>query len=296
MTETGSAPKISAVTTCKGRLAHLKETLPLLMAQPFHEVIVVDYDCPDHAGDWVAATFPSVKVVRIENRPRFNPSAARNAGVAVATAPWLFLVDADVRVAANFLEATFGLLAPGAFFIAEPRTTGIWGSVFTLRRDFDAIGGYDEAHQGWGGEDDDLNNRLEDSGLRCGAFDGRLVDAIPHGNELRMRHHDADDPRFTGGVNGLYREIKRHLARLGVTLDAKARERLYSEIVKSFAPDRTPETFEVQFGQSEIWDLAWVTSLRFRFVPPTHARSSDPNTAAYGVPRASAKDPKSPTA
>jgi hypothetical protein len=39
-----------------------------------------------------------------------------------------------------------------------------------------------------------------------------------------------------------------------------------------------------------------VTSLRFRFVPPTHARSSDPNTAAYGVPRASAKDPKSPTA
>ena len=287
-------PQISAITICKGRLAHVKETLPLLMAQPFHEVIVVDYDCPDGVGDWVAGVFPSVKVVRVENRPLFNAGAARNAGVAAATAPWLFLVDADVCVAANFLKETRDLLEPGAYFLAEPRGTGTWGTLFALRRDIDAVGGYDETYRGWGGEDDDLTDRLEDHGLARGVYDGRLVTSIPHGNELRMRHHEADDPRITGAVNAFYRRVKRDLGRLGVTLDAKARERLYGEIVKSVAPGRTPGLFEVEFGRHEAWDLAWVASLKFKFVPPAPSeRPTNPNMAAYGVPKASANEPKS---
>jgi glycosyltransferase involved in cell wall biosynthesis len=34
---------MTLITTCKNRLAHLKETLPLMMTQSFSEVIVVDY-------------------------------------------------------------------------------------------------------------------------------------------------------------------------------------------------------------------------------------------------------------
>src|SRR5579863_6579954 len=98
MPRKAAMPPVSAITTCKDRLANLKQTLPTLMAEPFAEVVLVDYDCPDHAGDWAAATFPDVKVVRVTDAPIFQVAAARNAGAAVASSPWLFFVDADVRV------------------------------------------------------------------------------------------------------------------------------------------------------------------------------------------------------
>src|SRR5260370_11681104 len=40
-------PRLSVVVPCKGRLQHLRRSLPTFVAQPDSEVIVVDYDCPD---------------------------------------------------------------------------------------------------------------------------------------------------------------------------------------------------------------------------------------------------------
>lgn len=50
--------KLTYITTCKGRLHHLQETLPLVANQPAISLVVVDYGCPDHAGEWVAKQFP----------------------------------------------------------------------------------------------------------------------------------------------------------------------------------------------------------------------------------------------
>ena len=69
------APVFSIVTTCKGRLEHLKQSLPRMAAQAGAEVIVVDYDCPDGAGAWVAENFPAVRVVRVADAPLFNARA-----------------------------------------------------------------------------------------------------------------------------------------------------------------------------------------------------------------------------
>jgi hypothetical protein len=43
----GDVPRLSIVTTCKGRLHHLRRSLPGFLAQPDTQVIVVDYDCPE---------------------------------------------------------------------------------------------------------------------------------------------------------------------------------------------------------------------------------------------------------
>jgi len=59
------------VTTCKGRLHHLQQTLPLIAAQAPDEIVVVDYGCPQNSGDWVEAHFPGVKVVRTTDDPGF---------------------------------------------------------------------------------------------------------------------------------------------------------------------------------------------------------------------------------
>ncbi len=56
-------PRFSIVTTCKGRLEHLRQSLPIFSRRAA-EVVVVDYDCPQKTRDFVASDFPGGKVVR----------------------------------------------------------------------------------------------------------------------------------------------------------------------------------------------------------------------------------------
>src|SRR5690349_8864227 len=95
--------QITYITTCKGRLGHLKETLPRAVAQGL-KCIVVDYSCPESSGAWVESNFPDVTVVRVEGQAGFSAAKARNAGAAVADTPWLAFVDADIVLAPRFAE------------------------------------------------------------------------------------------------------------------------------------------------------------------------------------------------
>ena len=88
---------ITFVTTCRGRLRHLRETLPTFVRQPDAAVVVVDYSCPEACGDWVEANFPHVEVVRSPDSPRFELSRARNLGAARVRSPWICFIDADTR-------------------------------------------------------------------------------------------------------------------------------------------------------------------------------------------------------
>ena len=63
-------------------------------------------------------------------------------------------------------------LAAGRFLLPDPRPPPLWGAVVVSARDFARVGGYDEAFQGWGAEDDDLLDRLLRAGLTSGAVKG----------------------------------------------------------------------------------------------------------------------------
>ena len=52
------APQFSIITTCKGRLDHLKQTLPAMLAQADAEVIVVDFSCPQDTAGYVERNLP----------------------------------------------------------------------------------------------------------------------------------------------------------------------------------------------------------------------------------------------
>jgi hypothetical protein len=133
------APLISVVTTCKGRLEHLKVTLPHMMALADCEVIVVDYDCPDRASDWVRATYPEARVVRLSEQPIFNASRARNLGVAAANAPWLLMLDADVMVAPGLVDMLRPAMRRGVFFLPDPRPSNLGGVLLATREDVDTM-------------------------------------------------------------------------------------------------------------------------------------------------------------
>ena len=81
--------EIAFITTCKGRLKHIQQTLPTMVAENPYEIILVDYGCPQGTGDWAESNYPSVKVVRVNDDPGFCAARARNIGAGHSTAPWL---------------------------------------------------------------------------------------------------------------------------------------------------------------------------------------------------------------
>lgn len=102
-------PTISLVTTCKGRLRYLKESLPtwLRLDYPRYEIVVVDYDCPDGTAAWVDSQQDAVRgrkgtvqlrTARITDRPRFNLNDARNLGIGAAESEWVLMIDSDMHI------------------------------------------------------------------------------------------------------------------------------------------------------------------------------------------------------
>jgi tetratricopeptide (TPR) repeat protein len=121
----------SLVTTCKGRLAYLKDSLPT-WARLHHgdfEIVVVDYDCPDGTADWVRrhrahllkrSGADAIQVVKVPDRPRFNLNDARNHGIAAARGTWIITIDSDVHVVdRSLLEWLDDQLRAGRHFVSN---------------------------------------------------------------------------------------------------------------------------------------------------------------------------------
>jgi predicted SAM-dependent methyltransferase len=268
----GHLNQIAFVVTCKGRLHHLSQSLPLLARQPDSECIVVDYDCPDQSHLWVAAHFPDVRVIRVKDSPVFNLSRARNLGAQAATAPWLCFVDADILVAEGFAAALRPLLCEGFHYRPQPSSWDQCGTHLCTHADFDRIGGYDEVLAGWGGEDRDVYHRLEGHGCRPAPFPGSLISSLPHGDEDRTRYYDIRDRWINQRVNVIYLQVKYDLARqLGTpALAQEARQTIYAEVRRTVLQDAArgvaTSRFEVTLPESTETRLMPGWTMRRRLV------------------------------
>lgn len=222
---------LTFVTTCRGRLAHIRETLPSLVRQPDAAVIVVDYGCPDLSGDWVQTNFPSVEVVRSPESSRFELARARNIGAAHVRSPWICFIDADTSVTDDFCERINPMLEAGCFYQAGMRHMEIFGTSICTTADFERIGGYDEVIQGWGKEDEDFYARLFLAGLRYARFPGDVLRAITHADDERVAHYDIKDRWVSESINHVYCRAKLDLMQLlhrPLALDM--RKKLYAQI------------------------------------------------------------------
>lgn len=206
-------PSFSVVMRCKGRLRYLRESLPLWFQQgsPAREVILVDYDDPEHSGDWAeewdaerrrrrdAGTRPSLAVVRVTHPPQaWNHSHSRNCGTVRAAGDYLVFADAEFLPARDYLsravaairsghelwiQATTGERAGGLphRMIAEAGTCVV--SAAACR----AVRGYDESHTGYGYEDLDFYRRVI---RQCKAVIGYdfAWRAHDHDHAIRVEH------------------------------------------------------------------------------------------------------------
>jgi hypothetical protein len=201
--------RLTAITTCKNRLHHLKQTLPLLVKQPLTEVIVVDYGCTQGTKDWVKEHYPTVTIIEVLDDPGFNVARARNIGAKAATSPWLLFIDADILVGDDFDDWSKNGLTPDNFYTTHHfGATDVSGTCFCTRQAFDQIGGYDEVFSGWGGEDDDLYIQLSKSGQQLQRYPETLFSAIFHSEDERFFFYPETNKNNQQMLNHFYSYMK----------------------------------------------------------------------------------------
>lgn len=295
---TVAAPAISLVTTCKGRLAFLKQSLPHMVAQPQAEVVVVDFDCPEGAGAWTESEFPSARVVRVADAPLFHLARARNLGAQAARAPWLCFVDSDVLLAERFVERVLPDLREGAFYTASGAEVELIGTAICRRDDYLAIEGYDEVMEGWGAEDTDFYIRLGLLGRRREVLPVDLLRVISHDGETRTRFHAIKDLWLAQRTNALYAQVRHDLARqLGtVNMPLDVRRAVYAEARRAMhqaAGTGLPTRMEVVLPDTLVARFyhGWQLRRVWQYVIDPPAQSRPAGGTAHAAPVAPPAEP-----
>ncbi len=195
--------------------------------QPY-EIVVVDDASTDATPE--IASHAGAKVVRIHRR---QIAAARNAGGHAAQGEYLFFVDADTRINRAHVSGAIAALeagyAGGSARVAMDGFVPIWGRMllrgfsllyfglnlgagaflFTIRRNFDAIGGFDEQY--FAGEEVYFTLALK----KLGRFKVLREPIVTSGRKLRMYPAKQFLRNFfgviLGGPRGVRSRAKLHL-------------------------------------------------------------------------------------
>ena len=209
-----SKPKkysIKFVTTCKGRLTHIQETLPLLWEQAKQNIVMVDYSCPQNSGEWVEKNYPQVHIVRVDSAG-FNISDARNQGARDLTCDFICFIDADVKVYPGFVEWLQDNLNLYCFYTIT-KTNGpneLWGTTIVPTHAYKLVQGYDALFSGWGGEDDDLYYRLKIAGFSQSEMPTHFFEPIKHDDSKRTQFYQIKDKTQQFYINRIYYQILNH--------------------------------------------------------------------------------------
>lgn len=203
-----SHPKVSLITTCKGRRHHLELTLPNMVMLQEAEVIVVDYGCPMDTANWVRENYPSVKVAEVTDDLGFCVARARNIGARSATAPWLLFIDADILINPDFMAWVKENARRDSFYIPIPIDLESFGTVLCTKDAYYRVGGYDEAFKGWGGEDWDFYYQLRREKFAQSGYPQKLVSPIRHGNDERTKFYGNKNKAYHHLVTQIYLHLK----------------------------------------------------------------------------------------
>ncbi len=204
------------VTTCMGRLEHLRETLPTWLEHTPYPVLVATFeDCPDNTTRWSkeqSARDDRVNGIQVPARGGvFDKARALNAALWFARTCGVrraIMLDADTRVLGDIRVVE----EPGTMFIAKPdKATGsLAGFLAADLAALKAAGDYDDGMVGYGAEDLDMRTRLYlRAAARLELVPPGLLQPIEHGDELRTRHYLEKDQASSG-----FRNLTRMISRL----------------------------------------------------------------------------------
>jgi hypothetical protein len=202
---------ISFCTTCKGRLEHLKETLPenLETASKYEnmEFVLLDYNSQDGLEEWVRSEMmdyiKSGRLVYYKNSaPKyFDMSHAKNMVHRLGSNDILCNLDADNKLSDEFIKQLRFEFANHSGSVLKPNSNmkGNAGRISISRENFFRLRGYDETAYGWGNEDQDFFNKCDIWGLKP----IRVMDAysIPHSDKERAQNYPTKKIRQSSQTN-----------------------------------------------------------------------------------------------
>jgi glycosyltransferase involved in cell wall biosynthesis len=260
------ARKATIITTCMGRLEHLKRTLPAMLRQEC-EVVVVDYSCPEQSGAWVEEKYPGVKVVRVAGQDTFSNWKARNSGAGEATGDLLIFCDADVvlrdgavaEVVDSLPDRSFGRYRGPVSSDLVARVDGLAanqlrGFQVVPKQAFDLVGGYDEVLQGYAaGGDTDLGRRLRIAGWAPFDVDpGIFSQIVEHADADRFRNH-RQGAALSYAASALYLQAKHAFIVLSKEPDCplETRRKLYQRALAEARKLKTGDTASLTIKFSE---------------------------------------------
>lgn len=207
---------ISYVITVKGRKSHIVQTIPRLIATNPSEVILVDYCCPERSGEWVLESFPTVRVIFVENVDTFHLARARNIGAKEVNNEWICFLDADIILSEDFNLRVASILRCGFYYRPSQENSpshnySLYGTVICEKSTYESIYGYDEIIKNWGEEDTDFYQRLELAGTGKGTFSNSLVSSITHDDIIRTEYYDIKSRSLSQAINRTYIYAKKIL-------------------------------------------------------------------------------------
>lgn len=205
---------ISFYTTCKGRLSHLKETLPKNLSCD-GEFVILDYCCPENTGNWIRNNFSKEISLGIINYYRYNfesnfhISHAKNIAASLCKNEIICSVDADCYISSDFTKELLSIFSKEKRFSAlcekkygHPQ---LWGLIACLKTDFLKIRGYNESFTNYGYDDIDLANRLSNLGLEKIPWNPNFVKTIKHEN--RVDFYEEKDTVKSTNINRQIAEV-----------------------------------------------------------------------------------------
>jgi len=159
------------------RLHHIKHTLPKNISDnlsyPTAEFVLLDYNSTDGLGDWVQENMQHyieagiLKYYRTNDPLYFNRSHSRNMVFQLCEGELICNVDADNYTGhgfAHYINQSFqedaDIFLASTFNEEYLAFKDAYGRFCAWKKDFTAIGGYDEAMNSYGHEDTDLYDRL----------------------------------------------------------------------------------------------------------------------------------------
>lgn len=211
--------RIALVTTCRGRLNHLRQTLPQNLKDGKGAVtVVLDYNDQEGLGDYIQQEHQedieagTLVYYRNDTEPRFRMAHAKNQAhrcAMVEGADILVTLDADNFTGPGFVDYVahqfrgdpdLSFLSPD-FKALPPRGhrfnpqnplrlgRGFAGRIAIRAQDFIKVGGYNEIYDKWGSEDVCLIARLDRMKFKKGAIEPVFLNAIAHSSKVRFREY-----------------------------------------------------------------------------------------------------------
>jgi len=182
------------------RLHHLQETLPMNVLDYADnenvEFVILDYNSTDGLELWMKNnlhSFASKVVYYKTNQPQFyNRSHSRNMAFRLATGDVLINLDADNYAGKGFLEYIEKVFEQNQSVFMAPQDESLsdtFGKIGMAKVDFLTVRGYDEIIKGYGFEDNDIKNRLQNLGSKKVEYSQpAFLKAITHTEEERIKN------------------------------------------------------------------------------------------------------------